>query len=330
MTFPKILVILSIFLFGSIFVVSYFKKGGEKITTQAMELTFDPVEIDLVVEKEPNIKFLERTLEKGSDEQQSAPFSQAIAEVASEKLESLPETDRIDELFNKREPRLPIVETIIYKSHVPWLKGKSAWIADYSSHYRTSRHFIARSLNGKADYEKQDVKEGDRFNVFNEKKNFDFALLVDLSKAKMWFSYVDLDTGEKVVLKSYSVCVGRPDKGTASGSLTPIGKYKLGDKVAVYGPKTKGMRQGEKIEMVRVFGTRWIPFEEEVSGCSEPAKGLGIHGLPLSLNSDGKLIENTASLGRWESDGCIRMATKDVEELFSIIISRRTIIEIVR
>ncbi|MBS0654779.1 MAG: L,D-transpeptidase, partial [Verrucomicrobia bacterium] len=35
------------------------------------------------------------------------------------------------------------------------------------------------------------------------------------------------------------------------------------------------------------------------------------------------------SLGKYESDGCIRMQTKDVEELFAIVSTRETIVEIV-
>ena len=88
-------------------------------------------------------------------------------EITQVNIEDLPDADRIAEFFNKREPRLPIVQTITYKSRVSWQKGRPAWVSDYSSHYKTSRHFIARSLNGGREYEKQEVKNGDRFNVFN-------------------------------------------------------------------------------------------------------------------------------------------------------------------
>ena len=81
--------------------------------------------------------------------------------------------------------------------------------------------------------------------------------------------------------------------------------------------------------MVKIFGTRWIPFDEEIDSCSASPKGLGIHGLPLHPNESGELIEDTSSIGKQISDGCIRLATKDMEELFAIIITRPTTIEII-
>ena len=51
------------------------------------------------------------------------------------------------------------------------------------------------------------------------------------------------------------------------------------------------------------------------------------HGLP---NSQGDLADNQDSIGKYESDGCIRLATADIEELFAIIISQPTTIEIVQ
>ena len=128
----------------------------------------------------------------------------AIAEKGlPEAMIELPEADRIEELFNKDGPKLPIVETITYKSRVPWQKGRPAWLSDYAGHYETSRHFIARSLNGKPDYFKQEVAEGARFNVLRKDKNIEFALIVDTSRCKMWFYYVDLDQKQKVLLKTY-------------------------------------------------------------------------------------------------------------------------------
>lgn len=306
MSLPKLLLTLSCLLFTAIFVASYIKSDKKKQEVQQVTAVEALVPVDLSVVEEPE----EEPAEMSFVEEGEIPQAEMRTDI-----------DRIHELFNKKEPRLPIVETIVYKSHVPWLKGKSAWIADYATHYRTSRHFIARSLNGKPDYEKQDVKDGDRFNVFRPGKNFEFYLLAQLSTGRLWFYYIDGDTQEKVLLKSYPICVGRSDPESASGSLTPIGRYRLGDKIAVYRPKVRGMYQGQKVEMVSVFGTRWIPFVEE--------KGLGIHGLPLKPNSAGTLEENAASLGTWSSDGCVRLATKDIEELFAIIITRPTTIDIV-
>lgn len=244
--------------------------------------------------------------------------------------EDFPEVDRIGQLFALDSSKLPIVETVSYTSRVPWLKGRPAWIADYANYYSTSRHFIARSLNRKADYFSQKVSPGDRFNVFKKDKNLRFHLLIDLSHARMWFYYLDLDTNERMLLKTYRVGLGRPDANKASGSLTPLGKYSLGDKIAIYKQGTMGIFQEKKTEMIRVFGTRWIPFENEIEGCTEAARGFGIHGTPWMIDPNGQLIEDRTKIGKYESDGCIRLASEDIEELFSIVITKPTTVEIVK
>ncbi|MBU6383735.1 MAG: L,D-transpeptidase [Verrucomicrobia bacterium] len=239
-----------------------------------------------------------------------------------------PEIDRLDQLFALDSTELPIVETISFTSRVPWLKDRPAWIADYASHYQTSRHFIARCLNKKADYFTQKVHPGDRFNVFKEGKDLKFHLVVDLSKARMWFYYID--GKDKVLLKTYRVGLGKKEAHRTSGFLTPIGKYSLGEKIAIYKPGVTGFFQDEKVEMIRIFGTRWLPFEKEIEGCSEAAKGLGIHGLPWVSAADGQLVEDRSKLGAYDSDGCIRMAAHDIEEIFAIVITKPTTIEIVK
>ena len=244
--------------------------------------------------------------------------------------ESLPDADRIQQLFALDSSKLPIVETVSYTSRVPWLKGRPAWIADYASYYGTSRHFIARSLNKKVDYLTQKVSPGDRFNVFKKDKNINFHLLIDLSRCKMWFYYIDLDSNERVLLKTYKVGLGRLDPRKASGCLTPTGKYSLGEKIAIYKPGTMGLFQDQKTEMIRIFGSRWIPFEGEIEGCTEPAKGLGLHGAPWILDAGGQLVEDKAKIGKYDSDGCIRIAANDIEEIFSIVITKPATVELVK
>jgi lipoprotein-anchoring transpeptidase ErfK/SrfK len=256
-----------------------------------------------------------------------------VEEAAVETLASddLPEVDHIAQLFALDSSKLPIVETISYTSRVPWLKDRPAWIADYAAHYNTSRHFIARSLNHKPDYFTQKISPGDRFNVFKRDLPIEFYLLIDLSKCRMWFYYIDLSSNERVLLKTYTVGLGREDSKTVSGYLTPIGKYQLGDKIAVYKPGTMGQFQDRKIEMIRVFGTRWIPFEREVEGCTENAKGFGIHGAPWNVDpTTGQIAEDRNMVGKYESDGCIRLHSEDIEELFAIIVTKPTIVELVK
>lgn len=252
-----------------------------------------------------------------------------LASATEEK--QFPSIDRIQQFFSTNGVRFPVVETITYTSRVAWLKGRPAWIADYASYYNTSRHFIARSLNGKPDYLNQKVSSGSRFNVFKKEKNIHFYLLVDLSRAKMAFYYVDLDTKERMLVKTYSVGVGRMDSSKASGFTTPTGTFALGSKIAVYQPGTMGYFMDEKKEMIQVFGTRWIPFGQEIENCSESPKGYGIHGAPWIVHSKTKeLVENKECIGKHETDGSIRLLQEDMEELFSIIITKPAYVVIVK
>lgn len=231
-------------------------------------------------------------------------------------IEEAPEVDRVRGLFSLDSPESRIVETVSFTSRVPWIKDRPAWIADYATHYQTSRHFIARSLNKKVDYFTQKVHPGDRFNVLRRDKDIKFHLLVDVSKCRMWFYY--LDGGEKVLLKTYKVGVGKIEGGR---SLTPIGSFALGEKIAIYKPGVVGLFQGQKTEMIQVFGTRWIPFVG--------AQGIGVHGVPWTESQNG-LQEDKSRIGKYDSDGCIRMTAEDIEELFAIVITKPTTVEIVK
>ena len=62
----------------------------------------------------------------------------------------------------------------------------------------------------------------------------------------MWFYYLDMDTNETVLVKTYKVGLGRIDSTKSSGMLTPLGKYSLGDKIAIYKPKMTGFHQDKK------------------------------------------------------------------------------------
>ncbi len=52
------------------------------------------------------------------------------------------------------------------------------------------------------------LSEGSKFNVFRKDKKINFYLLVDVSRCKMGFYYIDLDTNERVLLKTYRVGLG--------------------------------------------------------------------------------------------------------------------------
>lgn len=242
--------------------------------------------------------------------------------------EDFPHIDRVFQLFSTSGSKLPIVETVSYTSTASWLKGRPAWLADYAVYYNTSRHFIARSLNNKPDYTTQKVFEACKFNVFRRDKNFEFHFLVDTSRCKMGFYYVDLDTHERVLLKTYPVGLGRLDPSKPSGLLTPLGRYKLGSKVAIYEEGVMSLYQGRKQEMIRIFGTRWIPMEP----CSQlDEKGYGFQGAPwVPQDGSGKLVENVDAIGAYDSDGCIRLRSSDIEEIFAIVLTRPSWVEIVK
>ncbi len=306
--------------FAAIGTVAFFKKKSDEKLAVAVAL---PLQVH--VEEVPLAKAVAQPLLPSY-----IPLAQPVVEELDEK-EAIPDVDRIGRLFAFDSTKLPIVETLSYTSRVPWLKGRPAWIADYATYFSTSRHFIARSLNRKVDYFTQKVSPGDRLNVFKRDKDLKFHLLIDLSRCKMWFYYFDAGTNERVLLKTYRVGVGRVDAKTASGFLTPTGKYLLGSKIAIYKPATMGFFQDRKVEMIRVFGTRWIPFDQEVEGCSESAKGFGIHGAPWTLDSStGEFIEDRSKIGKYDSDGCIRLSSEDMEELFSVIITKPTTVELVK
>jgi len=319
---PKIILVGAIFLFASIGIMSLLKKIKRTEIPESIEVSKNPIEkIPIPEKKIVKDKLVNDLIEKDVPE----PIRLEKKEIAD-----LPQVDLVGKLFATDSSKLPIVETITYTSRVPWLKGRPAWIADYASHYSTSRHFIARSLNRKPDYFTQNIFPGDRFNVIRTDLDLSFYLLVDTSMCKMWFYYIDSERNERVLLKIYDVGIGRKEPKKQSGCLTPSGKYLLGSKIAIYKEGIMGYFQDQKVEMLQVFGTRWIPFEKEIEGCSDGAKGYGIHGSPWHKDpTTGELVEDRSHIRRYDSDGCIRLNSEDIEELFSIIITKPTTVEIV-
>ncbi len=332
MSLPRFFLFSTLGLFVVIGLMGWMKKGKEKniipvstSSVQEIEFKTDDLKITAQIPQKKEAKSSTKaSLKKAKKDKQ------LVASLAPQSSEQLPEANYIGSFFDPAAIKLPIVETITYTRKVPWLKGKFAWVSDYASHYKTSKHFIARSLNKKADYFTQDVKNGDRFNVLKTDKNFHFYLLIDTSRCKMWFYYIDDDLNQRTLVKTYSVGLGRLDDKKASGSLTPIGKYTLGEKIAVYKPGVTGFFNNEKAEMVQVFGTRWIPFGDEIENCSAPAKGFGLHGAPLVKDASGQYKEDISAVGKFDSDGCVRLKQEQMEELFAIIVSRPTVVELVK
>jgi lipoprotein-anchoring transpeptidase ErfK/SrfK len=322
MNLPKIIMTGAVLTFAVILVVGLLKSSKE--------------------EKETSYVLPEETVALTIQELESSPSEISPSESSSNDISlsstpsetvnmPLPTSTLVEQLFTVNGPKLPIVKTITYKRKVPWLKGRAAWLVDYSHHFDTSRYFISRSLSRKKDYFYESYSDGDRFNIYDPEKNFYFYLLVDVSRSKLWLHYVDTDSNERILLKEYNVGLGRPDPSSPSGILTPLGKYSIGKRVAIYKPGVMGYFNHKKVEMIRIFGTRWIPFEGELGNNSAPAKGFGLHGTPWHPNEQAlsKLADGEEGIGGFESDGCIRLKTEDIEEIFAVIVDRKAVIEVV-
>lgn len=334
MSVLKVFGMATIALFALIGVLGVIKKNKHPKETVVEDISF------ISQEKSQDIPAFAKeviTYEKTPAPIQEKPLIKAVS---VEELPSVPvhnetsdeiEVDRIGRFFTTGSNKFPFVETVSYKSRVAWLQGRPAWIADYASYYATSRHFIARSLNGNRDYYTQKVSSGDLFNVFQKDKDIRFHLVVDLAKLKMWFYAYDADLNMRYLIKTYKVGCGKLDKDSPSGSLTPLGTFTLGDKIAIYKPGVEGFFKDEKVEMIRIFGTRWIPYAGEQDETQALIKGFGMHGIPwIRDETTGELTESKESIGCYDSSGCLRLLQEDIEELFAIVITKPTTVQIVR
>ncbi|MDD4980261.1 MAG: L,D-transpeptidase family protein [Candidatus Omnitrophica bacterium] len=112
-----------------------------------------------------------------------------------------------------------------------------------------------------------------------------FSIVVDKSQ-----NILILKTDEEVV-KTYIVSTGK-------NNSTPIGTFKIINKLA--NPtwfKTGAVIPSESPE--NILGSRWLGFD---------LSGYGIHGTTEPQN-----------LGKQVTQGCVRMANSDVEELYTLI-----------
>jgi hypothetical protein len=92
-----------------------------------------------------------------------------------------------------------------------------------------------------------------------------------------------------------------------------------------------GIFREQKTEMIRIFGTRWLPFDKEIEGCTKKAKGFGLHGAPWVLDpTTGQLVEDRTKIGGKTTDGSLWLAQEDIEEIFAIVLTKPTFVEIVK
>lgn len=127
--------------------------------------------------------------------------------------------------------------------------------------------------------------------------------LLKVSKSKNILQLVS----EDVLLNEYPV-------GTGKFGKTPVGKFKITDKVK----EPPWFKDGRSIpygDPENVLGTRWMKLES-IDGKTE-LTGYGIHG-----------TDDESSIGKESSEGCIRLLNRDVEELYMIVpIGTEVIIE---
>ena len=286
MSFPKFLGILTLVLFGLIGIAIVLKKPGSepsdpfKIASDVFKASIDPDPLD-----SPNIPKDYPEMIPGHV--QLPPSKGALAPKDTSFADQLPKGNLIDALFNRNYFRLPIVKTITYKSRVDWQPNRDAWLVDYATHYKTSRHFIARSLNNNCPvYDQQDVKSGDRFNVFSEEE-IEFYLVVDASLCKLWLYYYDKGKDQRVLLKDYRVCLGRIDADSPSGCLTPYGIFSLGSRIATYGPDSVGTFRGQKVRCAKYSAPAGSPSTGKWAQLPIQLKDLGCTALPsLKIRRD--------------------------------------------
>ncbi|MCK4982339.1 MAG: L,D-transpeptidase family protein [Victivallaceae bacterium] len=156
-----------------------------------------------------------------------------------------------------------------------------------ASLYNTSIEAVQRSNNMKLT--NLNVRLGKTFNIYKG----DWEIIISKSRRKLY-----LFDGKKI-FKVYDAGIGKQNR-------TPTGVFKTGKKIK--NPDWDSPK-GKKLfgDKENVLGTRWISLVPN-GKTSRQVSGLGIHG-----------TWDPASIGQAESNGCLRLLNKDVEELFAII-----------
>jgi lipoprotein-anchoring transpeptidase ErfK/SrfK len=153
--------------------------------------------------------------------------------------------------------------------------------------HNVSSEAVQRSNNMKLT--DTNVQLGKTYNIYVG----DWQIVISKSRKKLYL----FDGGK--IFKVYKIGIGKEDR-------TPTGVFKTGGKRKNpdwYSP-TGIIPYGEK---GNVLGTRWIRLIPD-GKTSRPVSGLGIHGTWAP-----------ESIGKAESNGCVRLLNEDVEELFAII-----------
>lgn len=157
--------------------------------------------------------------------------------------------------------------------------------------HNTSVEAVQRSNNMKLTDLR--VRLGKTFRVYKGK----WKIIISKSRKKLY-----LFDG-KELFKVYGIGIGKQGR-TPSGIFKTGGKTKNPDWYSPTGKKPFGSKEN-------VLGTRWIKLIP-AGKTSRKVSGLGIHG-----------TWRPESIGKAESNGCLRLHNKDVEELFAILPNER-------
>jgi len=119
-----------------------------------------------------------------------------------------------------------------------------------------------------------------------------FVIEIDLSDKLLFLKYKGL------IVKKYPVGIGAPETPTPTGDFVIRNKIVNPTWYSPEGPIPPG-------DPRNLLGTRWMGISSDKIPLS---RGYGIHG-----------TSEPETIGKAESDGCIRMFNEDVEELFGLV-----------
>ena len=157
-----------------------------------------------------------------------------------------------------------------------------------------------------------EVKPGDTLNkiaknfkttpeLISKSNNLSSDKIIPGRKLKVWtagFSVFVDKSQNTLMLKSDDEIIKTYIVSTGAGNSTPVGTFKIVNKL----PNPTWFKAGAVVppeSPENVLGTRWMGFD---------LAGYGIHGTVEPQN-----------LGKQVTQGCVRMANPDVEELYTII-----------
>ncbi len=186
------------------------------------------------------------------------------------------------------------VERRLEEIHTSMLRGKLTFPSEITYQVKPgdSLFKIARKFSSTIDLlmEKNNlssplIRPGMKLKVIPLK---DFRIEIDLTKNELYLFYKD------EFFKKYPIASGKDN-------LTPVGEFTVINKLKNPVWYVKGKKPIPPGSPENILGSRWIGIDEK--------RGIGIHE-----------AVNPQDIGKYVSNGCIRMLKKDVEELYNLVI----------